>query len=236
MFTSAGAHNWEGVYTYTSPDKKDKIEVYIGAIESGVYQSYFLDLSAAAVKYKCKVNAITSDKIELSVLRCEKGEASFKSQDIILGLEKNETGIVTNWGAYSPSSGLESGKIAFKLDPSRIDYMFKYNNQMPYEVNFFRDKWITKRLKSLIPNKYDGLLAFLQVEEKMILKNGILVLEGISADKKGIGNSGKNILIVDIRKKVLFLGMIGTDQKQRILSSSEAPEPNILKEWKLRNK
>jgi adenine-specific DNA methylase len=51
----------------------------------------------------------------------------------------------------------------FKFNKDRIEYMKKYVDQMPYEVEFFNNTWVMENMKAALKEKYDGLMAFLQV-------------------------------------------------------------------------
>ena len=63
------------------------------------------------------------------------------------------------------------------------------------------------------------------------LKENILFIRAESADKKGIGNAGKNIIVIDIKHKTLFVAMIDANQKLITCSSGLGPKPTILTNW-----
>ena len=73
-------------------------------------------------------------------------------------------------------SGIEISKNGW-FNKDRIEYMKKYANQMPYEVGFFRNTWVIENMKAALKEKYDGLMAFLQVNDAISFKDNILYLE-----------------------------------------------------------
>ena len=227
------AVSWEGTYTHQEKVENTifQYEITIFEMNSKMTAKFTSKSTNEYLLYDCSVVELSESRIELIVSKCLQGNGIIKKDDIIIGLEKSSNEIKTHWGAFSPKNEIIPNSAHFKFDKSRIDHLKKYDGYFPYEVEFFKDKWITQHLKNAMKEKYEGLLAFLKVEEEIKLKENILFIRAESADKKGIGNAGKNIIVIDIKHKTLFVAMIDANQKLITSSSGLGPKPTILTNW-----
>ena len=227
------AGDWEGTYAYQEKveSKVYQYEIIIYELESKTIAEFKSKSSEESYIYDCKITSLSDTRIDILVNKCISGKGLLKKDDILLGLEQKNGGVFTHFGAFSPKQQVESGKMYFKFNKDRIEYMKKYANQMPYEVGFFRNNWVIENMKAALKEKYDGLMAFLQVNDAISFKDNILYLEASSADKKGMGNSGKNIIVIDITNKNLFVCIIDGNEKLSTYSSGKSSKPKVLSNW-----
>lgn len=225
------ASDWEGTYVFQEKTSSGTYQYDLIIFEHEVRftAEFIVKSSEENYSYDCEVKFLSDEKLEIVVEKAHKG--TLKRGDILLQLTKENTKILTDWGSFNTKKTLESHKEYFRLDQSRIDYMRKYKNQLPYEVEFFRNKWIQKHMKLALGNKYDGMLTFLQIESAIKLNNNVLYVEGIRADMEGGGNAGKNIIVIDLNNKIIYVTSIDGHQKMSHFRSGNGPKPKVLTNW-----
>lgn len=113
---------------------------------------------------------------------------------------------------------------------SNLKYLKKVNHKYPREARLLYDKQLTKRLKTLLKNRYDFLIKTWGPETPIEVNESTFIAWG--CQQHNCSNTNFTI-VVDFAKNVVYVG-IREEENVRIYSEDGSSNKEILK-WANRN-
>ena len=232
--------SWEGAYEFKESNDETAYYYNIVVYDKGI--GYRADLIISGIKsiekYQCKVLiGETNLKFYLKNIDQEntRSRPGLNINDHLLTLEQRKDKIYTSWAKLKPYISDVSKNEFFIKKSFSIEHFKKYAGFYPYEVGFFREKWIEKNLKLILKEDYDQFMTFLVVEEPIKLNGEFLVVEGSKFINSEEGeNKGQSIIIIDVANNRINSAVFSLQGETKVYSNKDPVTPSFLEKWKER--
>lgn len=103
-----------------------------------------------------------------------------------------------------PKTSIGSYNEINQKQKNGLAYLKKFKGEYPYEGNLFNDKLLSKRLKSLLKNRFFFLKKTWAVETPIEVNNNTFKAWGC---KQHFCDSTNFIIVVDFKKNVIYVGI-----------------------------
>ena len=204
---------------------------------------YRADLRISGIKsvenYQCKV-IIGETTLKFYLKNIDQDNSrlrnDLKINDHLLTLEQKKDNISTSWAKLKPYITDVSNNDFFVKKAFSIEHFKKYAGFYPYEVGFFREKWVAENLKLILKENYDQFMTFLVVEEPIKLNGDFLVVEGSKYINSVEGeNKGQSIIIIDVANNRINSAVFSLQGETKVYSNKEPVNAGFLEKWKERH-
>ncbi len=233
--------SWEGAYEFKESNDENAYHYNIVVYDKGI--GYRADLKISGIKsvekYQCKV-LIGEKSLKFYLKNIDQENTrlrnDLKINDHLLTLEQQNDVYATSWVKLKPYISKVTENHFFTKKEFSIEHFKKYAGFYPYEVGFFREKWIAENLKLILKENYDQFMTFLVVEEPIKLNGEFLVIEGSKFIESDDGeNKGQSIIIIDVANNRINSAVFSLQGETKVYSNKDPVEPGFLEKWKERN-
>lgn len=229
---------WEGAYEFKESNDENAYHYNIVVYDKGI--GYRADLKISGInsveKYQCKV-LIGENSLKFYLKNIGQNNTrlrnDLKINDHLLTLLQKNDVFTSTWIKLKPYISKAIDKNIFTKKEFSIEHFKKYAGFYPYEVGFFREKWVAENLKNILKENYDQFMTFLVVEEPIKLNGEFLVVEGSKYIESNDGeDKGQSIIIIDVANNRINSAVFSLQGETKVYSNKDPIEPGFLQKWK----
>lgn len=151
----------------------------------------------------------------------------------LLSLHKNNEVILTTFGTFRPQFfEPQDSTVYFKRQFDVIDHFTKYIGEYPMESALLKEPWMDLSLRRTLQSKYLSLFSFMVTRDEIYEEDSLILFEGLSVDKSGVGPSGKMLVAIDRFRSDLIVAYFDDYGQYKVMTKEEDREvPAIVNMW-----
>lgn len=174
----------------------------------------------------------SSNKLEFFLYEELEG---FEMSDSLPLISFTKTGevILTSWGSFRPQyfEPIDS-MVYFKRKFDVIDHFTKYIGEYPFESKLFEEPWLDYSLKTTLRNDYLSIFSFMRTVDEIYEADSMIMFEGLSVDKSGLGPSGRVLVCIDRWQSDLIVAFFDDFGRIQVITKRFGRDvPAIVNEW-----
>jgi len=115
-----------------------------------------------------------------------------------------------------------------KTNQNELAFLSNLNGKYPFDVNLLDNTMFTKRIRAVVGSKYDSMGSVWDVQTPIEIKNGMFYTWAMKAHQ---GGDPSIVVMVDINKNLMFVGLKEVGLDKVIYSEDGSEPPKRLKDW-----
>lgn len=111
---------------------------------------------------------------------------------------------------------------------ARVDFLKNLDGKVPFDINLINTPIMKNGLKELIKDRYTFLRKNFNTQLPIIIANNYFIAEACKAHECGFTEF---IIVVDLTKDVLYVGIREKEDKIQTFSEDGSPDPEPIRHW-----